>query len=109
MPMRDPENLHRLFAERVNAGDLDGLVSLYEDGATLVGPDGAHAQGGTALRERLEALLAMAPKIDPGSSRALVVGDIALMSGSWRMTFGSGEERQRRLSRHEHGGRPASG
>jgi enoyl-CoA hydratase len=91
MPMHDPENLHRLFAERVNAGDLDGLISLYEDDATLVGPNGAQAQGATALRERLEALLAIAPKIAPGSNRALVVGDIALMSGSWRMTFGSQE------------------
>jgi hypothetical protein len=27
----DPEELGRLFAERVNAGDLDGLLSLYEE------------------------------------------------------------------------------
>jgi enoyl-CoA hydratase len=91
MPMSHPENLHRLFAERVNAGDLDGLLDLYEHGATLIGPDGAQAQGADAMRERLESLLAISPHITPLSSRALVVGDLALMSGSWRMTFGSDE------------------
>jgi enoyl-CoA hydratase len=88
MSAHDPENLHRLFAEHANAGQLEGLLSLYEEGATLVGPDGAHAEGGTAIRERLEGLLAMAPQITPTSNRALLVGDIALMSNRFRMTFG---------------------
>jgi enoyl-CoA hydratase len=88
MSAHDPEDLHRLFAEHANAGQLEGLLSLYEEGATLIGPDGAHAEGGTAIRERLEGLLAMAPRITPISNRALVVGDIALMSNRCRMTFG---------------------
>ena len=42
-PCYDPEDLGRLFAERLNAGNLDGLTYLYEEGATLVGADGANA------------------------------------------------------------------
>jgi ketosteroid isomerase-like protein len=87
----DPRELPRLFAERASAGDLVGLIDLYEDGATLVGPDGVPATGNRAIRERLEQLLAMTPHIVPVRSRAMVVGDIALMSGDWQMRFGADE------------------
>jgi enoyl-CoA hydratase len=88
MCVNDPEALGRLFAERVNAGDLSGLLALYEDGATLVGPDGGTASGSDAIRERLEALLAMTPEITLTSCRAVMAGDLALMSGRWRMSLG---------------------
>jgi enoyl-CoA hydratase len=90
MPVNDPEQLHRLFAERANAGDLDGLVALYEDEATFVGPDGGSASGSDAIRERLQGLLAMAPSITPTSSRVVMAGDLALLSNRWRMTPGVG-------------------
>jgi enoyl-CoA hydratase len=88
MCVNDPEELGRLFAERVNAGDLEGLLSLYERSATFVGPDGGSASGRDAIRERLEGLLAMAPEITPTSSRAVMAGDVALMSNRWRMSLG---------------------
>jgi enoyl-CoA hydratase/carnithine racemase/ketosteroid isomerase-like protein len=90
MCVNDPEELGRLFAERVNAGDLEGVLSLYEESATIVGPDGASASGSDAIRERLEGLLAMAPQITPTSSRAVMAGDVALMSNRWRMSLGGG-------------------
>ncbi len=89
MCVNDPEELGRLFAERVNTGDLDGLLALYEESATLVGPDGASACGGDAIRERLEALLALVPEITLTSSCAVVAGEVALMSNRWRMSPGS--------------------
>ena len=91
MCVNDPEQLGRLFAERVNAGDLEGLVALYEDSATFVGPDGGSASGSDAIRERLQGLLAMAPRITPTSSRAVMAGDVALMSNGWRMSLGAGD------------------
>jgi enoyl-CoA hydratase len=92
MTTHDPEALHRLFAERASAGDLDGLMALYEDGATLVGPDGVQAAGSAAVRERLEGLLAMTPRITPTSSRTVVAGDVALMANCFRMTFGQSDD-----------------
>jgi ketosteroid isomerase-like protein len=80
MSVNDPAQLGQLFAERVNAGDLEGLVALYEDEATFVGPDGGSASGRDAIRERLNGLLAMAPEITPTSSRVVMAGDVALMS-----------------------------
>ena len=92
MSARNPEDLNRLFAERASAGDLEGVLELYEEGATLVGPDGAPAAGGESIRERLQGLLATAPHVEAGESRALLAGDIALLSNRWRMTFAVGED-----------------
>src|ERR1700685_3698184 len=89
MCVNDPKELGGLFAERVNLGDLDGLLALYEGSATFVGPDGRSASGSDALRERLEALLTMAPEITLTSSGAVMAGDVALMSNRWRMSLGA--------------------
>ena len=40
MTAKTPEDVDRLFEERINAGDLDGVLALYEPGATLVLPEG---------------------------------------------------------------------
>jgi enoyl-CoA hydratase len=87
----DPTELSGLFAERVSGGDLDGLLELYEEGAKLVGPDGTNADGREAIRKRLQALLAMAPRVTSAESQAVYGGDIALLSNRWRMTLGSDE------------------
>jgi enoyl-CoA hydratase len=91
IPTDDPGQLGRLFAERANAGDLEGMLALYEDSATFVGPDGGSAAGSDAIRNRLEGLLAMKPKITPTSSQVVIAGDVALMSNRWRMTLGVGD------------------
>lgn len=87
----DPKDLHRLFAERTNAGDLEALLGLYERESVLVGPDGDAAAGEASIRELLGSLLAMAPQIEAGESRALIAGDVALLSNRWRMTFSTGD------------------
>jgi enoyl-CoA hydratase len=88
MCIDDPEQLSRLFAERANTGDLEGMLELYEDEATFLGPDGGSASGSDAIRGRLEGLLAMKPQITPTSSQMVMAGDVALMSNRWRMTLG---------------------
>jgi hypothetical protein len=40
-----PEDLARLFLDRANAGDVDGVVALYETGAVLAFPSGETAVG----------------------------------------------------------------
>jgi enoyl-CoA hydratase len=91
IPPNDPEQLGRLFAERANVGDLEGMLALYEHSATFIGPDGGSASGSDAIRGRLEGLLAMKPKITPTSSQVVIAEDVALMSNSWRMTLGVGD------------------
>jgi len=60
---RTPEDTDRLFGERMNAGDLEGLVALYEGGATLIRTDGTPATGRDAIRAELTGILAVTPKI----------------------------------------------
>jgi ketosteroid isomerase-like protein len=45
MPASTPEQIHRLFEEAFNAGDLDGLMELYEPDAALIAQPGSLANG----------------------------------------------------------------
>jgi uncharacterized protein (TIGR02246 family) len=53
----EPEDLARLFVERANARDLDGLVELYEPDAVLAYPPGATTVGRDAIRAVFEQML----------------------------------------------------
>jgi ketosteroid isomerase-like protein len=76
-----PEDLSRLFVERANAGDVDGLVALYEPDAVLAFPPGQVTTGSHAIRQAYERLLADRPRFTAGEQRpALRHGDLALTS-----------------------------
>jgi SnoaL-like domain len=63
-----PEDLGRFFVERANAGDVDGLVALYEPDAVLALPAGQVTTGSQAIRRVYERLLADRPTFTAGSS-----------------------------------------
>jgi len=76
-----PEDLSRLLAERANAGDLEGMVALYEPGAVLAFPAGHTSTGHQAIRELYEGMLAARSSFPPGDQRpAIRNGDLALTS-----------------------------
>lgn len=76
-----PEDLSRLILERLNAGDIDGLVALYEPDAVLALPDGQTATGSDEIRMAYERLLADRPTFEPGVQQpTLRSGDLALTS-----------------------------
>jgi ketosteroid isomerase-like protein len=76
-----PEDLGRLFVERANAGDVDGLVALYEADAVLAFPGGQVTTGSQAIRRAYAELLADRPTFTAGQQRpALRNGDLALTS-----------------------------
>jgi len=75
----EPNDLGRYFIERGNAGDVDGLVALYEPDAVLAFPPGNLATGHAEIRTVYEQFLAAAPVLSPGRQHpALVSGDLAL-------------------------------
>lgn len=39
-PAKNPNDLEKYFVERGNAGDIEGLVALYEPDAVLVDDNG---------------------------------------------------------------------
>ncbi|MFD6454163.1 YybH family protein [Nocardia sp. NPDC060220] len=84
-----PEDLSRLVVERLNAGDVDGLVELYESDAVLALPDGVVATGVDEIRAAYAGLVADRPVFQPGhQAPALLAGDLALTSS--RLPGGTG-------------------
>jgi ketosteroid isomerase-like protein len=75
-----PEDLGRLFVERANDGDLEGLVELYEPAAVLAFPPGQVIAGHEAIREAYRKLLAEVPAFAGEPQPALRNGDWALTS-----------------------------
>lgn len=76
-----PEDLSRLVVRRLNTGDVDGLVALYEPAAVLALPGGAVATGHAEIRRAYELLLEGRPVFTPGRQRpTLRSGELALTS-----------------------------
>jgi len=63
MPAHKPEDCDRLFEYYLNAGDLNHLVMLFEDGCSLVRSDGGVGTGHAAVRAVFEPMLATRPRI----------------------------------------------
>ena len=59
MAARRPEDCDRLFGERLNAGDVDALLALYEPECAVVLRDGTAVSGHAAMRAYLERVVAM--------------------------------------------------
>jgi ketosteroid isomerase-like protein len=80
-PAAEPEELGRFFVERANAGDLDGLVAIYEPDAVLAFPPGEVSVGHEEIRRTYADLVAARPQFAPGEPQpTLRRGDLALTS-----------------------------
>lgn len=74
---REPEDLSRLFVERVNARDVEGLVAPYEPDAVLATPDGGAVRGESEIRRFHAELTFSAPRFAPGHQHpALRLGEL---------------------------------
>jgi uncharacterized protein (TIGR02246 family) len=87
MAAETPRDLHRLFIQRANAGDLEGLIALYEPDAVYVSPDGLQIRGASAVRELLVQLLSSHPHFELATKAVVRVGNLALLSSEWRARF----------------------
>ncbi|HKZ05326.1 MAG TPA: SgcJ/EcaC family oxidoreductase [Methylomirabilota bacterium] len=84
MPAYEPEDCDRLFAEYLNAGNLEGLVALYEPTCAMVQRDGSLAVGHAAIRASLERLVAMKPRMDFRIIRVVPGGEgLAMVYNDW--------------------------
>jgi len=80
-PARDPQELERLLVARQRAGDVEGMVALYEPDATLDSGDGQPKRGRDAIRRFFHELVGSGRKFELGTQRpAVVSGDLALTS-----------------------------
>ena len=87
MTAKTPEDVDRLFGERFNGGDVEGLVALYEPGATLVTQDAGTLIGHAAIRDYLSRMTVTKAQIDMGTSRVVPAGDdLAVVHHDWQAT-----------------------
>ncbi len=80
-PATEPNDLERFFVERANAGDVEGLVALYEANATLACGDGERVVGADQIRKFFINYLMSRPQLAPSvQAPALCSGNLALTS-----------------------------
>ncbi len=85
MPARTPEEMHQVFAEALNAGDMDSLLALYEPGATLIPQPGQLVTGLQGIRQALSAFLAAKPRITVETQKVIRAGEVALLYSRWAL------------------------
>lgn len=78
-----PQEMHGIIKEYVEAGDLDGIVSLYEEGAAMPNNEGTTVTGLAAIRENMSAFVAMEAKLTFEPATVHQAGDIALVHAKW--------------------------
>lgn len=80
-PAAFPADLAKFFVLRANAGDVEGLVALYEPDAILACGNGKKAIGTEAIRRFYTELLATRPQFAAGEQAIpLQNGDVALIN-----------------------------
>lgn len=73
------------FSALLGEGRLDALLDLYEDEATFVPEPGRVVSGREPIREALEQLAALEPRMSGRVEQVLEAGDVALVAYRWNM------------------------
>jgi len=73
------------FSELLEAGRLEALLDLYEDGAAFVPEPGRAVIGLESIRRELEQLVALRPTMSGVVEQVLEAGDTALVAYRWRL------------------------
>lgn len=78
----NPSEISELFVEFINSGNLEGVVSLFEDNAMIViGKDNMFAKGKDEIRTYFSQMLSHNPQFDTvHHQQPIINGDIALTS-----------------------------
>jgi uncharacterized protein (TIGR02246 family) len=97
MAARNPEDLDRLFAGAMNAGNLDALVELYEPQASLTPAPGKVVAGTDAIREALRGFLDGKPKMTLSPRVVARSGDLALLTSKWELTMTGADGKPARM------------
>jgi uncharacterized protein (TIGR02246 family) len=83
MPARSPDDIHRLFAEGLNAGNAEAVADLYEDDAILVSDPKRIVKGRAAIRDGLINFLSIKPRLTLHAARVVRNGEIAILYSDW--------------------------
>jgi uncharacterized protein (TIGR02246 family) len=76
---RDPEDWPSVFAQHLNAGDLEKVISLYEPEARFVAPSGETLVGLDRMGEVIAGLIQSKTKFHSRVRRVTRIDDLALL------------------------------
>ena len=85
MPARTPEELGQLLMQALNAGDVDGVVQLYEAESVLHPSPGQIVRGTSAIRQAIAGFAAINPTMTLTAKSLGQVDDIALTTARWEL------------------------
>src|SRR5262245_8351590 len=74
-----PEDWPGYFTKRLNAGDLEAIMALYEPDARFVASPGEILAGRARIRDALAGLIAAKTNFQSRVVRSVTIGDIALL------------------------------
>ena len=91
MPAHKPGELHAIFREAFNRGDVEALAALYESGATLV-VNGEPVTGVERVRAAIETWLAPPRGHMRLDTRAVIESPagLAVLHGTWTIETAGG-------------------
>ena len=85
MPARKPEEADLLVIEALNAGDVEAALTFYEPYATFLPEPGKAVSGTEAIRDALNGLLALKPRLTVEVPQVVESGDLALLCSRWTL------------------------
>jgi uncharacterized protein (TIGR02246 family) len=85
MPAYQPAELHALFVDAFNRGDVDALLALYEPDAVFITAPGEHVRGPDEIRAAIEGLLSLGGALRITTRWTTECGDLALLHGDWEL------------------------
>jgi len=88
MSIEHPADIHDAVTTCFNAGDIEGLMELYEPEARMVGMDDSVLEGHAAIRENWTALLAFGGHMTLTTRYVIEFEDIALLSNDYTVSVG---------------------
>lgn len=81
----DPAQLPVLFEERLNSGDVEGVLALFAPGATMRTTAGVVLTEPEALQREMSGTVAAGARLTNVPRHALVGADTALLVTDWTM------------------------
>lgn len=83
MKVTDPKNLNEHYNALFRAGDLEGLVGLYETSAVLCPAPGHQLNGHEQIREQMKALLTLQGELIATQLSCVQQDDLAMLHAKW--------------------------
>jgi uncharacterized protein (TIGR02246 family) len=80
------ESVHQALSQSMNSGDIDGIVSLYEEGASLTRRDGRKIIGHDAIRAHFTSLMELKPTITIEPPRVITDDGVPVLVAKWQLS-----------------------